>query len=1337
MRNLSFYMAFLYAFFEKEAEIFVLMLRIDEKDVILQPNYLKNMQKKLLTILAALLALTADAQSYFNIKNFNLRDGLASSVITSFQQTSDQLLWFSTWNGLTSYDGYRFTTFRDIPHSGSERQRVLTTNRLQNIETNSVGNIWCITYDLNAFLFDRRSGQYVDITSRINQKFGITFHTSRAITTANGHTWLLNNETGGPVVRIDDRNPLSADGMELFKPSDALLQSNEIFWVYETSEGKECLITDKGLVYIDGSYRSDRPFRFVQEVGSYMFLGTTDGQLCLLDAKTKRQMDLRLPAEVTRIGALVGNGASLMVVATNAGLYVYDVQQHQGRLIHLPIETDILAMTRTLFIDSRNRLWMGTEEGGVLCVNLVDDSVERSIPHLSPLKQSSHTFFHEDRHHTLWAATNQGFFGYYDEQHHQLVSCQLRTNFTQPIIERWFFDAQGNLWYSGEHNLAMVSFSRRSITHVTELQEVRSIMFDHQNRIWAGTLAGDIVIYNPNGQLLGYLAPDGHITQHSTLRSSSARSQGENTQQHPTFSTHIYCLYQDRQQRIWIGTKGDGLYCLNPDGRLRHYTLGDLPSNQVYDVHQDYQGRIWVGTFQQGICLLEEGGERFLSAPDQLKGYPISDFHKVRRITETHDSTIIVSASNGLVTFSERFTDPAKIRFYAHKHVQGDSTSLLTSDVMQAFVTDNDSVFIATVGGGVQLVRADELLSEKLRLRSVNRLMNGQGTVMTILQDKQGNLWTGCENVINMFEHTSHQLWRFGPSHIGEHTEFTEAEPAFNPLTGQIALATTDGFICFQPEHLQEDQFVPSLVFTGVQLHGEQGVRRILHGDSLEVDADQRNLTIYFAALDYRDNYMINYAYKLEGIDNDWNELGSEHSITFNNLPAGRHRLLVRSTNSYGTWVDNVHTLYIYAHPTFWESWWAKLLYALLLLLVIGVAIWIYRLRTRNSMERKLNDMKTQFFTDVSHKLRTPLTLIGGPVTQVLQAGGLTDTARNHLEMVERNAHRMLELVNKMLTYSKEHHTYISEVRGEGLEVRGERADQPQDISLTPHPSPLTPDVPTKLLIVEDNDDLRQFLVSILQSDYEVIQAGNGREGLEKAQTEQPDFILTDVMMPEMDGLEMVHRIKADQNISHIPIVILSAKASMDDRIEGLKAGVNDYITKPFSATYLKQRMANIIQNQRLLQQSYLASIRIEDREEAPQSAVSPLAEEARNEEEGQTLRLRAANIVDTDKQLMEQLLNYIEDNISNPDLKIEDLASALCLGRTVFYNKVKSLVGMSPVELLRHIRIQHAEEMVAKSNEPFSQIAYSVGFSDPRYFGKCFKKQTGLTPSEYREQQV
>ena len=639
---------------------------------------------------------------------------------------------------------------------------------------------------------------------------------------------------------------------------------------------------------------------------------------------------------------------------------------------------------------------------------------------------------------------------------------------------------------------------------------------------------------------------------------------------------------------------------------------------------------------------------------------------------------------------------------------------------MHSFVTHDGRIFVATVGGGVQEIVDKQPLKEHLFLKVVNSMDDDNGTVLSIIEDKDHNLWMGRENSLVMKGAKTGQLWRFGPGNLGERVELTEAEPTYNPQTGQLAFATTSGYVSFFPQQIAQEAFVPPLVINSVYFHGSRESVHMLPGDSLDVPANQRNFTVHFSALDYQDNYMIRYAYMMEGVDHDWNYFDNEHSISFSNLSHGHHRLLIRSTNQYGSWVNNTKTLYIYVHPTFWESWWAKLLYLLLMIGAIAVAVWIYRLRTRASMERQLNDMKTQFFTDISHKLRTPLTLIGGPVTQVLEAGGLTDSARQHLEMVKRNAHRMLELVNRMLTYSKEHNTYISDENIDDLQIKSEAMELSSSVSNLSS----SEDKYLKLLIVEDNDDLRAFLVSILSSDYAVMQAANGKEGLEMAMREQPDFILTDVMMPEMDGLEMVHRIKENRDISHIPIVILSAKASLDDRIEGLKAGVNDYITKPFSATYLKQRMQNIISNQRLLQQNTMENI-------------NQTVDNSQSQDEGQTLRLRATNIVDSDKQMMERLLAYIEEHLADTELKIEDLAIAVNMGRTVFYNKVKAIVGMSPVELLRHIRIQHAEDMVAKSNEPFSQIAYAVGFSDARYFGKCFKKQTGLTPSEYRDQSV
>lgn len=1263
------------------------------------------MKRNALTLLLILLSLTIYSQPYCNVKTFNLRDGLASSVITCIAQTPDQLMWFSTWNGLTCYDGYRFTNYRD-----QGNKRTLSTNRLLNIEPSQTGNLWCITYDQNPYIFDRRSSQFINIGNRINKKYDIDFHTNRALSMKNGHTWLLNVEKSGPVIRVDDRNLMNDDAIEKFQAGTAQIPGTKIIWVIEDHDGDEWLITDNGVSLLGSNFHDTTPFRFIQQVGSIVYLATNDGRISQYEKKKQKLTPLLTTTR--KIYNLIEAAGRWIVASTDEGLTIYDTRLKTHYDIVQPYNQG-----RTMMADNHGRLWTLDEGSGNIALTQLTDNTQFSFATsslLPAIAQSTQNLIYEDNHHTIWIATAQGFFGYYDEQRHHLVPCPVRTSNEQPIILRWLNDQQGNLWFAGDHDLALASTHYRHITHVNTLQEVRSVMFDHEGRIWAGTMAGHIAIYSASGKLQGYLSPNGRI-QTEPVR----------------FSTHIYCLYEDRNHHIWIGTKGDGLYYLGQN-QLAHYQQQDqpgnysLPSNQIYDVHQDHRGRIWVGTFERGICLIDniETGH-VLYSPTDFKNYPIEDFHKVRRITETHDSVLIVSCSNGLVVFSEHFSHPASLKFYAHKHIVGDSTSLLTSDVMQTCIAHDNAIYVATVGGGIQTILEKNLLQPKLTFSSINQLLSDNGTVLTMVQDRNHNLWIGRENSIDMTEQATGQLWRFGPSHIGEHTEMTEALPAYDPQTGQLALATTDGFVCFHPERLQDDKFVPPVVFTGVQLHDEHETQRMLLVDSLEVNADQRNLTIHFAALDYQDNYMIRYAYKLEGVDHDWNNLGSEHSISFSNLPHGRHRLLVRSTNSQGLWAENVSTLYIYAHPTFWETWWAKLLYVLLGLSIVGIAVWIYRLYIRASMEHKLNDMKTQFFTDVSHKLRTPLTLIGGPVMQVLQEGTLSSTARFHLEMVERNARRMLELVNKMLTYSKEHHTYISDEHIETAKTEYNESPEPHSTDL-----PATDAAkPTRLLIVEDNDDLRAFLSSILKSDYDVTQATNGREGLEKAKAELPDFILTDVMMPEMDGLTMVHHIKADKNISHIPIVILSAKASMDDRIEGLKAGVNDYITKPFSATYLKQRMQNIISNQRMLQQTYL-----EQMGQAAPIAATPADPDA---DDMHTIRLAPTNIVDSDKEMMERLLAYIDQNISNPDLKIEDLASAVFLGRTVFYNKIRTLVGMSPVELLRHIRIQRAEDMVAKSNEPFSQIAYAVGFSDSRYFGKCFKKQTGLTPSEYREQHI
>ena len=217
------------------------------------------------------------------------------------------------------------------------------------------------------------------------------------------------------------------------------------------------------------------------------------------------------------------------------------------------------------------------------------------------------------------------------------------------------------------------------------------------------------------------------------------------------------------------------------------------------------------------------------------------------------------------------------------------------------------------------------------------------------------------------------------------------------------------------------------------------------------------------------------------------------------------------------------------------------------------------------------------------------------------------------------------------------------------------------------------------------------------------------------AQSRQPDFIITDIMMPVMDGMTMIRKIKACPDTCHIPIVVLSARTAINYRIEGLNEGIDDYITKPFSVSYLKSRVDNIIRQRRQLQQAYVSKLNAAGDGHLIYKADSP-------------------GIADADKEFARRLVDYLEPRISDPELKIDDITRAMALSRTVFYGKVKSLFGMSPIDFVRHMRILRAERLIVESRMSFSEIAYSVGFTDPKYFGRTFKAKTGMTPSDYRK---
>jgi len=248
------------------------------------------------------------------------------------------------------------------------------------------------------------------------------------------------------------------------------------------------------------------------------------------------------------------------------------------------------------------------------------------------------------------------------------------------------------------------------------------------------------------------------------------------------------------------------------------------------------------------------------------------------------------------------------------------------------------------------------------------------------------------------------------------------------------------------------------------------------------------------------------------------------------------------------------------------------------------------------------------------------------------------------------------------------------------------------------------------ILIVEDDNQLRLFLKTILENDYRIFEAVDGEAGFNKAMEVIPDFIVSDVMMPRMDGLQMLQQLKTAINTSHIPVVLLTAKAAIENKLEGLEYGADDYITKPFSVPYFRARIQNLLKQREQLQRLYCSKLF-----------------------EGQnTFVPQQPQISSHDEHFMQRVMQEIERNMDNSNYSIDAMATTIGVSNTLFLQKVKGLTGFTPVEFVRDIKLQRAAQLLSTRQLSVKEVTYMVGMTDAKYFRDCFRKKYGKTPSEY-----
>ena len=380
------------------------------------------------------------------------------------------------------------------------------------------------------------------------------------------------------------------------------------------------------------------------------------------------------------------------------------------------------------------------------------------------------------------------------------------------------------------------------------------------------------------------------------------------------------------------------------------------------------------------------------------------------------------------------------------------------------------------------------------------------------------------------------------------------------------------------------------------------------------------------------------------------------------------------------------------------------------LLMILAILLYRYHIQELRLHEErtKMEHEQLDFYTKAAHELRTPLTLIEGPLTHLADTAAIKqsdDKTTELFSIVRRNTANLSKLVNKILDVQTgiPPQDLASDMTDEMVTMAANE-EQGNDPAAT-----ATEGEPPTLLIVDDNADIRTLLKTILQPHYQLLEAADGQEGLRLAHEQVPDLIVSDVMMPVMNGLEFCQHIKNDIVTSHIPVILLTARALNKHQIEGYESGADAYITKPFQADLLLARISNLLKSRLQLRNLWSSSDQKEKKAEEPKAEVKESA-------------------------FIQRFKSIVEENMDNSDLSVEDIGAEMNLSRVQLYRKVKALTGCSPVDLLRKARLAEAYRLLTESELTVSEIAYKVGFTSPSYFTKCFKEEFGKVPGETRK---
>ena len=1196
--------------------------------------------------------------------------------------------------------------------------------------------------------------------------------------------------------------------------------------------------------------------------------------------KTKR----RLPLTHTSI-----DRQNNLWLCTRNAQYIYRTDTKHVIKLETPIKEEVFYIEQA----KGNRYFFGTRENVYVALLKGNRLVLEPEHTISNIHRVQHIHYHVPTDRLLIGTMADGFYVYDSStktMHNigNLKDVTMNDAVTaRPSSEEVLIATDGN----GVYKLNMNTLQLHSFLSTTQESDkmngdiIKDIYLDEEGRVWMTVFPFSVTIYSdkyPKYEWLHQTNNDSQSLANSRVTQVIEDSDGDiwvttnngigcyhtRTKQWTTLlSSHdqnrqdqnyVYIsLCESTPGTILVGGYMSGMYRINKrDMRPQYFSpqqegYTDIrPDKYIRSIYRDEQGTVWAGGYYNFKSMNFATGQ----IDHYQTEYPISV------ITSKNDKELWVGTVNGIYKFNKQL-----------KEFQQEPLLTDMGAVNTIYQANDELTYIGTHGSGLCVYNNR---TGELNTYDTNNSALLSNNIFCILPStNEDELIISTENALVCFN-TREERFQNWTKEQGMLSENFSTSAGVKTRKGKILFGCEDGLIYIEDSIKLPHEFKSKMVFSNLNIHYQQMLPG-MEGSPLTVPIDQTEeitlahdqdiFSIEVSSINYDRPSRILYSWKLEGFYNEWTKPNQRNLIRYMNLAPGDYTLKVRAILLDDGRTLEERSLRIHVDPPFSQTMGAYTIYILIGVLTIFIImryIWMRK-------ESMLSHEKIQFFTNTAHDIRTPLTLIKGPLSEISRTEQLTEKGKENLQYAIRSTDSLAELANKLIDFQKEErytsiinvslcdlnqyianftemfrpysrkkgilltfegtesplegwidvnkmdsilHNLLSnamkytpeggqvkvilqgnnthwsvEISDTGIGIsasdqkkmfkqlfRGQNAINQRitgsgigmlqtyrlvkrhlgNITVTSEenkgttfhlrfptdhkkyihhkdtvsnesvpyfiPEPTdnssykpSPQTAPSLLIVEDNPDLRNFLRQSLAESYRITEAQNGQEALETIAQEQPDLIISDIMMPVMRGNDLCQTLKDNMETSHIPIILLTALGDRESILHGLNVKADSYVVKPFDIDILKANIASVLTNKEILRKRF--------------SQLDYQTENLPKE-------VQETPGLSLDQEFLEKITKLVIKNLGK-DFNVDDLCLEMGMSRSSLYNKVKALTDHSPSDFIRQTRLKEGASLLRSKKYTVAEVSDMLGFSDPKYFTDIFKKYYGMTPSAYMKQ--